>query len=97
MAKSGCVETQDLLIKQCCSVLGLLSSSTKVKESTGNTMLTVIQLMLLVFLTNPNHGEKLFHNRDHSDMQIPKSHRAPVITDEYEAEVIIEILFFQLY
>ncbi|XP_032429834.1 matrix metallopeptidase-21 [Xiphophorus hellerii] len=52
-------------------------------------MLTVIQLMLLVFLTNPNHGEKLFHNRDHSDMQIPKSHRAPVITDEYEAELFL--------
>uniref|UniRef100_A0A3B5LC03 Matrix metallopeptidase 21 n=1 Tax=Xiphophorus couchianus TaxID=32473 RepID=A0A3B5LC03_9TELE len=52
-------------------------------------MLTVIQLMLLVFLTNPNHGEKLFHNRDHSDMHIPKSHRAPVITDEYEAELFL--------
>uniref|UniRef100_M4AQ14 Matrix metallopeptidase 21 n=1 Tax=Xiphophorus maculatus TaxID=8083 RepID=M4AQ14_XIPMA len=52
-------------------------------------MLTVIQLMLLVFLTNPNHGEKLFHSRDHSDMQIPKSHRAPVITDEYEAELFL--------
>ncbi|XP_023197368.1 matrix metalloproteinase-21 [Xiphophorus maculatus] len=46
-------------------------------------MLTVIQLMLLVFLTNPNHGEKLFHSRDHSDMQIPKSHRAPLFLSRY--------------
>uniref|UniRef100_A0A3B3YES2 Peptidase metallopeptidase domain-containing protein n=1 Tax=Poecilia mexicana TaxID=48701 RepID=A0A3B3YES2_9TELE len=52
-------------------------------------MLTIIQLMLLVFLTNPNHAEKLFHNRDHSDMQIPTSHQAPVITDEYEAELFL--------
>uniref|UniRef100_A0A087XXP4 Matrix metallopeptidase 21 n=1 Tax=Poecilia formosa TaxID=48698 RepID=A0A087XXP4_POEFO len=48
-----------------------------------------MKLMLLVFLTNPNHAEKLFHNRDHSDMQIPTSHQAPVITDEYEAELFL--------
>uniref|UniRef100_A0A3Q2PCI6 Matrix metallopeptidase 21 n=1 Tax=Fundulus heteroclitus TaxID=8078 RepID=A0A3Q2PCI6_FUNHE len=52
-------------------------------------MLTVIQLIFIVFLTNSNHAEKLFHNRDHSDVQIPKSHQAPVITDEYEAKLFL--------
>ncbi|KAM4715207.1 matrix metallopeptidase-21 [Anableps anableps] len=52
-------------------------------------MLTVIQLIFFVFLINPNHAENLFHNRDHSDVQIPKSHQAPVITDDYEAELFL--------
>uniref|UniRef100_A0A3Q2GDI1 Matrix metallopeptidase 21 n=1 Tax=Cyprinodon variegatus TaxID=28743 RepID=A0A3Q2GDI1_CYPVA len=52
-------------------------------------MLTVIQLIFLVFLTNSIRAEKLFHNRDHSDVQIPTSHQAPVIKDEYEAELFL--------
>lgn len=86
VTESGCGETQDLLEKQRYSFLVLISI-TKLNKSTGNTMLTIIQLIFLVFLTNSNHAEKLFHNRDHSDVQVPKSHQAPVITDRYEAEV----------
>nr|XP_015831610.2 matrix metallopeptidase-21 [Nothobranchius furzeri] len=52
-------------------------------------MLTSIQLIALLFLTIPNNAEKLFHNRDHSDVQILKTHQAPVITDEYKAELFL--------
>ncbi|XP_015231385.1 PREDICTED: matrix metalloproteinase-21 [Cyprinodon variegatus] len=46
-------------------------------------MLTVIQLIFLVFLTNSIRAEKLFHNRDHSDVQIPTSHQAPLFLSRY--------------
>lgn len=58
-------------------------------------MLTFIQLMILPFWTSISSAdaEKLFHNRDHSDVQ--NSHQAEVITDKYTAEVRI-LTFFQL-
>ncbi|XP_028287731.1 matrix metallopeptidase-21 [Parambassis ranga] len=48
-------------------------------------MLTFIQLIILLFLTNisSTDAEKLFHNRDHSDLQILNSRQAEVITDTY--------------
>ncbi|XP_072229785.1 matrix metallopeptidase-21 [Leuresthes tenuis] len=54
-------------------------------------MLTFIQLIFLLFLTNisSTDAEKLFHNRDHSDVQTLDSHQAPVITDEYKAELFL--------
>uniref|UniRef100_A0A4W6F3Y0 Matrix metallopeptidase 21 n=1 Tax=Lates calcarifer TaxID=8187 RepID=A0A4W6F3Y0_LATCA len=55
------------------------------------TMLTFIQLIILPFWTSISSAdaEKLFHNRDHSDMQTLNSHQAEVITDQFTAEVII--------
>ncbi|XP_026207498.1 matrix metallopeptidase-21 [Anabas testudineus] len=48
-------------------------------------MLTFIQLIILLFWTSISSAdaEKLFHNRDHSDVQAPISHQAEVITDKY--------------
>ncbi|CAK6956781.1 matrix metallopeptidase-21 [Scomber scombrus] len=48
-------------------------------------MLTFIQLIILLFWTSISSAdaEKLFHNRDHSDMQILNSHQAELITDKY--------------
>lgn len=53
-------------------------------------MLTFIQLIILLLWTNISSAdaEKLFHNRDHSDVQALSSHQAEVIADEYTAEVI---------
>lgn len=52
-------------------------------------MLTSIQLIVLLFWTSVSSAdaEKLFHNRDHSDVQGLDFHQAKVITDEYTAEV----------
>uniref|UniRef100_A0A2I4B432 Matrix metallopeptidase-21 n=1 Tax=Austrofundulus limnaeus TaxID=52670 RepID=A0A2I4B432_AUSLI len=52
-------------------------------------MLTFIQLTALLLLTNSNVAEKLFHSRDHSDVQTPQSHRAAVVTDELKAELFL--------
>ncbi|XP_022599039.1 matrix metalloproteinase-21 [Seriola dumerili] len=48
-------------------------------------MLTSIQLIVLLFWTNISSAdaEKLFHNRDHSDVRTLNSHQAEVITDKY--------------
>ncbi|XP_038590887.1 matrix metallopeptidase-21 [Micropterus salmoides] len=54
-------------------------------------MLTSIQLIYLLFWTSISSAdaEKLFHNRDHSDVQTPTSHQAGVITDKYTAELFL--------
>ncbi|XP_017289875.1 matrix metallopeptidase-21 [Kryptolebias marmoratus] len=52
-------------------------------------MLTFIQLIALLFLTNSSGAEKLFHNRDHSDVQTPPSRHAPAVADEFEAELFL--------
>ncbi|XP_034050391.1 matrix metallopeptidase-21 [Thalassophryne amazonica] len=54
-------------------------------------MLTFIQLIFLPFWTSISltDAEKLFHNRDHSDVQIPATHQAEFITDKYGAEVFL--------
>ncbi|XP_069569212.1 matrix metallopeptidase-21 [Brachyistius frenatus] len=54
-------------------------------------MLTFIQLIILLFLTNisSTDAEKVFHNRDHSDAQILNSHQAEVIKDRYTAELFL--------
>ncbi|XP_078019267.1 matrix metallopeptidase-21 isoform X1 [Epinephelus lanceolatus] len=54
-------------------------------------MLTSIQLMILLFWTSISSAdaEKLFHNRDHSDVQTLDSHQAEVITDKYTAELFL--------
>ncbi|XP_029953954.1 matrix metallopeptidase-21 [Salarias fasciatus] len=51
-------------------------------------MLTLIQLIAFLFLSNisSSDAEKLFHKRDHSDVQMLASHRAGAITDRYTAE-----------
>ena len=61
-------------------------------------MLTFIQLIILLFWTSISSAdaEKLFHNRDHSDMQILNSHQAELITDKYNAEVKISHIFFPI-
>uniref|UniRef100_UPI0037E84A3A matrix metallopeptidase-21 n=1 Tax=Semicossyphus pulcher TaxID=241346 RepID=UPI0037E84A3A len=48
-------------------------------------MLTFIQLIILLFWTSISSAdaERLFHNRDHSDVQNLNSHQAEVITDKY--------------
>ncbi|GAA6214416.1 matrix metalloproteinase-21 isoform X1 [Lates japonicus] len=54
-------------------------------------MLTFIQLIILPFWTSISSAdaEKLFHNRDHSDMQTLNSHQAEVITDQFTAELFL--------
>ncbi|XP_008283722.1 matrix metallopeptidase-21 [Stegastes partitus] len=54
-------------------------------------MLTPIQLIILLFLTNisATDAEKLFHNRDHSDVQTVNSHQAEAITDKHTAELFL--------
>ncbi|AWP17888.1 putative matrix metalloproteinase-21 [Scophthalmus maximus] len=54
-------------------------------------MLTFTQLIILLFWTSIGSAdaEKLFHNRDHSDVQALSSHQAEVITDTYTAEVYL--------
>lgn len=56
---------------------------------TDSTMLTSIQLIFLFFWTSIGlaGAEKLYHHRDHSDVQHLDSHQAQVITDEHAAEV----------
>lgn len=58
-------------------------------------MLTFIQLIILLFWTSISSAdaEKLFHNRDHSDLQTLNSHQAELITDKYTAEVKILHIF----
>lgn len=59
------------------------------------TMLILLQLINVLLLTSigSTDAEKLFHSRDHSDLQIPSSHQAELITDKDTAEVK---LFFSL-
>ncbi|XP_044034318.1 matrix metallopeptidase-21 isoform X2 [Siniperca chuatsi] len=54
-------------------------------------MLTLIQLIILLFWTSISSAdaEKLFHNRDHSDVQTLNSHQAEVITDKHTAELFL--------
>ncbi|XP_074475098.1 matrix metallopeptidase-21 [Sebastes fasciatus] len=54
-------------------------------------MLTFIQLMILLFWTSVSSAdaEKLFHNRDHSDVQTVNSHQAEGITNKHTAEVFL--------
>ncbi|XP_037547421.1 matrix metallopeptidase-21 [Nematolebias whitei] len=52
-------------------------------------MLTFMQLITWLLLTNSNGAEKLFHNRDHSDVRAPLSHQAPVVVDEFKAELFL--------
>ncbi|XP_071763922.2 matrix metallopeptidase-21 [Centroberyx gerrardi] len=54
-------------------------------------MLTFIQLIIFLFWTSISSAdaEKLFHSRDHSDVQIPSSHQAGLITDKYTAELFL--------
>lgn len=53
-------------------------------------MLTFIQLIISLLWTSISSAdaEKLFHRRDHSDVQPLSSHQAEVIVDEHTAEVI---------
>lgn len=50
------------------------------------TMLT-LQLIFSMSTSGLVFAEKLFHNRDHSDVVIPPSHQAELITDKDKAEV----------
>ncbi|XP_059180732.1 matrix metallopeptidase-21 [Centropristis striata] len=54
-------------------------------------MLTFIQLMILLLWTSISSAdaEKLFHNRDRSDVQNVNSHLAEVINDKYTAELFL--------
>ncbi|KAL3051633.1 hypothetical protein OYC64_001801 [Pagothenia borchgrevinki] len=54
-------------------------------------MLTFIQLMILPLWTSISSAdaEKLFHNRDHSDIETLTSHHAEVITDKFTAELFL--------
>lgn len=65
--------------------------STYRPKYTDATMLTLIQLSFLLFWTSAGFAgaEKLYHRRDHSDMQHLDSLQAQVISDEHAAEVWI--------
>ncbi|KAF7661476.1 hypothetical protein LDENG_00260890 [Lucifuga dentata] len=54
-------------------------------------MLTFIQLIIFLFQTSISlaDAEKVFHNRDHSDLQNSNSHQAELITDKYTAELFL--------
>ncbi|XP_061665617.1 matrix metallopeptidase-21 [Syngnathoides biaculeatus] len=54
----------------------------------GATMLTSIQLITSLLLWTSS-GEKIFHHRDHSDLQMLGAQRAQTITDEYSAELFL--------
>lgn len=58
-------------------------------EYSDATMLTLIQLIFLLFWTSVSFAgaEKLYHHRDHSDMQHFDSHQARLITNEHAAKV----------
>lgn len=58
-------------------------------EYSDATMLTLIQLIFLLFWTSVSlaGAEKLYHHRDHSDMQHLDSHQAQLITNEHAAKV----------
>ncbi|XP_060884993.1 matrix metallopeptidase-21 [Labrus mixtus] len=60
-------------------------------NTADGTMLTFIQLIILLFWTSISSAdaEKLFHKRDHSDVQNLNSHQAEVITDKYSAELFL--------
>ncbi|XP_019721338.1 matrix metallopeptidase-21 [Hippocampus comes] len=51
-------------------------------------MLTSIQLITSLLLWTST-GEKLFHHRDHSDLQMFNAQQAQTITDEYTAELFL--------
>ncbi|XP_028651115.1 matrix metalloproteinase-21-like [Erpetoichthys calabaricus] len=55
-------------------------------------MLNCIQLTLFICTVLPPYcdSEKLFHSRDHSDIELPTSHRAEVIVDEVTAKQFLE-------
>ncbi|XP_011614551.2 matrix metallopeptidase-21 [Takifugu rubripes] len=54
-------------------------------------MLTLIQLILLLFWTSVGSAgaEKLYHRRDRSDVRIVHANQARVITDKHAAEVFL--------
>uniref|UniRef100_A0A674E9E6 Matrix metallopeptidase 21 n=1 Tax=Salmo trutta TaxID=8032 RepID=A0A674E9E6_SALTR len=54
-------------------------------------MLILLQLINVLLLTSigSTDAEKLFHSRDHSDLQIPSSHQAELITDKDTAELFL--------
>nr|XP_046233235.1 matrix metallopeptidase-21 [Scatophagus argus] len=54
-------------------------------------MLTLIQLIIFLFWTSISSAdaEKLFHKRDHSDVQNLNSHQAQVIKDKHTAELFL--------
>ncbi|XP_052369962.1 uncharacterized protein LOC118372627 [Oncorhynchus keta] len=54
-------------------------------------MLILLQLINVLLLTSigSTDAEKLFHSRDHSDLQIPSSHQAELITDQDTAELFL--------
>ncbi|XP_064864502.1 uncharacterized protein LOC115122926 [Oncorhynchus nerka] len=54
-------------------------------------MLILLQLINLLLLTSigSTDAEKLFHSRDHSDLQIPSTHQAELITDQDTAELFL--------
>uniref|UniRef100_A0A3Q3X7M9 Peptidase metallopeptidase domain-containing protein n=1 Tax=Mola mola TaxID=94237 RepID=A0A3Q3X7M9_MOLML len=54
-------------------------------------MLTLLQLIVLLFWTSVSSAdaEKVFHNRDHSDVQNFNSRQAEAITDKYAAELFL--------
>lgn len=77
--------------------LFLLSATTfgsYVTTEPNTTMLTFTQLIFSLCLTSISSGgaEKLFHSRDHSDIQTLTSHQAQDITDTYTAEVTAHCL-----
>ncbi|XP_028332466.1 matrix metallopeptidase-21 isoform X2 [Gouania willdenowi] len=49
-------------------------------------MLTLIQLIFLLVSTN---AERLFHNRDRSDVEVSHSHHAEVVADMYTAQFFL--------
>ncbi|XP_056285567.1 matrix metallopeptidase-21 isoform X2 [Pseudoliparis swirei] len=54
-------------------------------------MLTSFQLMTLLFWTSISSAdaEKLYHNRDHSDVQTLNPHQADIISNKYTAELFL--------
>ncbi|XP_045074852.1 matrix metallopeptidase-21-like [Coregonus clupeaformis] len=52
------------------------------------TLLQLITVLLLTSISSPD-AEKVFHSRDHSDLQIPSSHQAELITDKETAELFL--------
>ncbi|XP_077482357.1 matrix metallopeptidase-21 [Stigmatopora argus] len=66
--------------------VALLSFFQETSHST--TMLNSIQLITFLLLWTIN-GEKIFHHRDHSDLQMFNAQQAQSITDTYTAELFL--------
>ncbi|XP_043925288.1 matrix metalloproteinase-21-like [Protopterus annectens] len=68
----------------------------RIKQITSVNVQTALFIILsLVFTEMPVGSEKLFHNRDHSDIQLPHLHQADSIVSDEDAQQYVKKYGFQ--